>query len=627
MKRYLDLVPISAKVHRKQSRMSIFCIILAVFLVTTIFGMADMFIRSQILQTKIENGSFHIGIRDITDEQVMLISKRPDIKAAARYGVINYRGDQEYLLSGKNAIIAGCDKQWVTEMLVDFIIQGDFPQTDKQAMITESAKQMLNLQIGDEITIDGPDKTKISYTISGFCKNASKTMSEDSYGLFITTDAFRNIYWDIKSDNLSDYNSMLYIEFKNEFQVQNEIRNLKDQCKLSDEQISENTKLLGLIGQSTNSLMLQVYVAAGILFLLVMFAGIMMITSSLNSNIAQRTEFFGLMRCIGATPKQIMRMVRKEALRWCRFAIPVGILIGILVIWILCTILRFLSPEYFMAMPIFSISVPSIVAGIVLGLLTVLLASRSPAKKAAKVSPLSAVSGNTSSLMTTKKAINTKLFKVDTALGIHHAKASRKNLFLMTISFALSIILFLSFSVTIESVSYTHLTETNDSDIQSNNYSSVINSSNVSSMVDNVQSIPDISSQDTQNYNSNGNNTISNNNTEIYTSESESESVSTYTSSNLDSEQSSDISNQDNIINESSIIPENSSNPPEIIKININTATYDELVKTLPISDLACERIIEYRQLNGPFESIDELLNIEGIGKGALESIRELITV
>ncbi len=171
------------------------------------------------------------------------------------------------------------------------------------------------------------------------------------------------------------------------------------------------------------------------------------------------------------------------------------------------------------------------------------------------------------------------------------------------------------------------VTETNDSDIQSNNYSSVINSSNVSSMVDNVQSIPDISSQDTQNYNSNGNNTISNNNTEIYTSESELESVSTYTSSNLDSEQSSDISNQDNIINESSIIPENSSNPPEIIKININTATYDELVKTLPISDLACERIIEYMQLNGPFESIDELLNIEGIGKGALESIRELITV
>lgn len=49
MKSYLDLVPISAKVHRKQNRMSIICIVLAVFLVTAIFGMADMFIRGQIL--------------------------------------------------------------------------------------------------------------------------------------------------------------------------------------------------------------------------------------------------------------------------------------------------------------------------------------------------------------------------------------------------------------------------------------------------------------------------------------------------------------------------------------------------------------------------------------------------
>ena len=50
MKHFLDLIPISAKVHRKQNRMSILCIILSVFLVTTIFGMADMFIRSQILE-------------------------------------------------------------------------------------------------------------------------------------------------------------------------------------------------------------------------------------------------------------------------------------------------------------------------------------------------------------------------------------------------------------------------------------------------------------------------------------------------------------------------------------------------------------------------------------------------
>lgn len=51
MKSYLDLVPISAKVHRKQNRMSIICIVLAVFLVTAIFGMADIFIRGRFCRT------------------------------------------------------------------------------------------------------------------------------------------------------------------------------------------------------------------------------------------------------------------------------------------------------------------------------------------------------------------------------------------------------------------------------------------------------------------------------------------------------------------------------------------------------------------------------------------------
>ena len=72
MKHYLDLVPISAKIHKKQSRLSVSCIILAVLLVTTIFGMADMFIRSQILQTQQEYGNWHIAIKNISNEEATI---------------------------------------------------------------------------------------------------------------------------------------------------------------------------------------------------------------------------------------------------------------------------------------------------------------------------------------------------------------------------------------------------------------------------------------------------------------------------------------------------------------------------------------------------------------------------
>ena len=47
MKSYLSLIPISAKVRRRQNRMTIFCIIISVLLVTPIFSVADMFLRTK----------------------------------------------------------------------------------------------------------------------------------------------------------------------------------------------------------------------------------------------------------------------------------------------------------------------------------------------------------------------------------------------------------------------------------------------------------------------------------------------------------------------------------------------------------------------------------------------------
>lgn len=47
MKSYLSLIPVYAKVHRRQNRMTIFCIVCAVFLVTAVFSMAEMGARME----------------------------------------------------------------------------------------------------------------------------------------------------------------------------------------------------------------------------------------------------------------------------------------------------------------------------------------------------------------------------------------------------------------------------------------------------------------------------------------------------------------------------------------------------------------------------------------------------
>ena len=194
----------------------------------------------------------------------------------------------------------------------------------------------------------------------------------------------------------------------------------------------------------------QIYQVAFILSVIVMLTCILMISSSLNSNVAERTEFFGMLRCLGATKRQIMRFVRLEGLYWCKTAIPIGIIFSVVIVWILSAAMRVINPQWFSSMPILGISWISVIASILLGLLTVLLAARSPAKRAAKVSPLTAVSGNAGQTASFRKAANTTAFKIETALGIHHAKAKKKNYILMTGAFAVCITLFLTFSTLVD---------------------------------------------------------------------------------------------------------------------------------------------------------------------------------
>jgi len=63
------------------------------------------------------------------------------------------------------------------------------------------------------------------------------------------------------------------------------------------------------------------------------------------------------------------------------------------------------------------------------------------------------------------------------------------------------------------------------------------------------------------------------------------------------------------------------------VKMNINTAKAPELEDLPGIGPSLAQEIIEYRQRNGPFSSIEDLLNVSGIGPAKLEQIKDLIVV
>ena len=447
MRSYLSLVPISVKVHKRQSRMTRICIILAVFLVTSIFSMAEMWTDAETTAMRHNHGDWHIALQNVSKDEAEQIRKNSNVAVSSWYDEINTDAEQNYYIDGKNAVLYGIEESYITDIM-KYPTEGVYPQNENEVALSADAKELFSVKIGDEITLDTP-VGDVKYTISGFYED--DTEFNDIIGgccVFMN----RKTFDEIRRLNGVESESQFYIRFQNENGLKKTIADMMQQYNLTAENVKENTAVLGMLGASSNESVNELYPLAAACFVIILIAGVFMISSCMNSNVAQRTKFFGMMRCIGASKQQIIRFVRLEALNWCKTAIPIGCALGTVTCWILCAILRFFVKGEWVDMPLFAVSINGILCGALVGVITVFIAAHSPAKQAAMVSPVAAVSGNADMSKNVNHAAKTRFLKVETSLGIHHATGTKKNLFLMTGSFALMIVLFLAFSACLDLV-------------------------------------------------------------------------------------------------------------------------------------------------------------------------------
>ena len=444
MKHYLKLVPISAKIHRKQSKMTRICITLAVLLVAVMFGLADMYLQGVTRHEMEESGNWHYEFHSIDTQTASFISARPDVEIAGWHNTIS--SEAGYSIKEQTISISAQERKVFEDIFLNGITEGEYPDTPNEIAVSSSFKNTASVSLNETIALCKPDGNTTDYLIVGFLNDTetSRLITGNTPIVVMTPEGLGTL---AVNNAIENY----VIQFSRLCNIPDIINDIKAGNNLSDEQITENIPLLSIQGQLEGKTGVnQIYQVAFILSVIVMLTCILMISSSLNSNVAERTEFFGMLRCLGATKRQIMRFVRLEGLYWCKTAIPIGIIFSVVIVWILSAVMRIINPQRFSSMPILGISWISVIASILLGLLTVLLAARSPAKRAAKVSPLTAVSGNAGQTASFRKAANTTAFKIETALGIHHAKAKKKNYILMTGAFAVCITLFLTFSTLVD---------------------------------------------------------------------------------------------------------------------------------------------------------------------------------
>lgn len=60
-------------------------------------------------------------------------------------------------------------------------------------------------------------------------------------------------------------------------------------------------------------------------------------------------------------------------------------------------------------------------------------------------------------------------------------------------------------------------------------------------------------------------------------------------------------------------------------RINVNTADAETLMSIQGVGEKRAEAIIDYREENGPFSSVEELMNVDGVGQMTLDNNRDIL--
>ena len=342
--------------------------------------------------------------------------------------------------------------------------EGRLPQNNTEIVISdhiiENAKvdfsvgQMITLEIGKRL-IDGEmlaqsnpyDETEIfeaeftkTYTIVGIAKRSNmESYSAPGYTVYSLLED-------------KSHANQLYVLLKQPSWA----FHFAEDFHLEEEQVSTNAEVLRFEGTSSNEAVnTTLYILAGIIIAIIMFASISVIRNSFTISVTERLRQFGMLASVGATSKQIKKTVTFEGILLGIIAIPLGIVGGIVGIWITLSVINGIIQEFSGGMLLnLHVSWQAIAIAAVLAFVTISLSAILPARKAAKISPIDAIRSSNDIKMTAKKLKTPrfllKLFGIQGEIALKNLKRSKKKYRTTIFSIFVSITIFIAFSSFIE---------------------------------------------------------------------------------------------------------------------------------------------------------------------------------
>ncbi|MCX7749523.1 MAG: ABC transporter permease [Clostridia bacterium] len=386
MKSYLGLVPRYLKKQYKRSVLTIVGIILSVALITATGVIGATLKQNLIESTKIISGPQHAAFVNLDHRQHNLLKSYAKVEKAGGniFAGVLKREDINFTMG-----IEGCDTEMI-EMAGRTFIKGGFPKGKGEIALEEWALEELSIKpvIGQKVRLKfmaskevnhvKSSETEAEFILAGILKTQSRSMGA-AYS-FVSIDTVYEIF------PKANPNYGMLVQVKEGLPIRETLEEIRQNLKLNEDQVQYNESLLMALGENKDILLVQIFLA-----LIIIIATVAAVYNIFNISVLERIKQFGLLRSVGTTPKQIRRIVFGEGVFLSLVSIPLGIGLGIALVYLLAGGMSTL------------VMVPNEVVipiGVILGtaglsLAAVLFSAVRPAFLAGKVTPLEAVRMNT----------------------------------------------------------------------------------------------------------------------------------------------------------------------------------------------------------------------------------------
>ena len=357
------------KKERLKKIFTIVAISLATFLMASVLLLVSGIITVNQNGGNNITGSYHALISSIEKEQYQKLSD--DV----RVDLCGFTASIGSVKSGKDRLNISYSNNDALTLNGLSVSEGKMPEKDNEILIEQEylIRQKINAKIGDTILLPDPNNgEEKSFIITGYLKTGAKGTDRSLYAAMVSEEYF------LKMDGWNNFSPAVMLRVNLDAKTNSEdVKNFISEiaadagCKATP---SYNEAYLNL---SQPSVLMVMAAVAGLVVIVI--AGILVIYNIFYISIINSIKEYGQLRTIGMTAKQIQRLVLREGTLLMLPAIPVGLIAGIVVAYILI-------PHGFELWNVLWIC-PIVVA---LTYATVRLSIKKPAKIAATVSPIEA---------------------------------------------------------------------------------------------------------------------------------------------------------------------------------------------------------------------------------------------